>query len=277
MIDVLYIYILCAVACGWGFILFIWWWQKTKKATEVFKFITILLLAEFVEKTTFSVLRIWNLSGGHNELALEKYKAVFFSWWWPLVTAPTTIAFTLIVGAMTIRVFKSYRAYRRPADVIRPKGEVSRSVLVISAVDQTRQFMKGLFVSNGIKYNQAKDFLHGLEILIMEDEVPVVMIGLSAIEDAGLTQRDVVTMVKKERPWAVVVAMTREPNMYELFETRRAFFDDYLHLPAHPQFVIRCYNRWVNRINRWRSIEHRERRIRRGQIGDRRNITVRKT
>lgn len=63
------------------------------------------------------------------------------------------------------------------------------------------------------------------------------MIGLNVIQNENMTQETVVRLIKKERPWCVVVATSRTANMYELAEARRAFFDDYLYLPVRPAIL----------------------------------------
>jgi hypothetical protein len=102
--DAFWIYLACAIVTGWGLIIFLWWWIKVKKTTEVYKYVVILLFAEFLEKSIFAFLRCWGLS----DATIFLYKLMFSKYAWVIFTAPTTIAFGLLVGAMTIRLYRSY-------------------------------------------------------------------------------------------------------------------------------------------------------------------------
>lgn len=270
--DAFWIYLLCSIITLWGSIIFTWWWLKTGRATEVYRYVTVLLFAEFTEK---SVLTIWRYQR-MNELYYGDSLMIDAAWW-PFISVPTTLAFFVLVLVMTTRIYRTYFAYTKDPEVFTTPRDANKSVLVISIVKETRNFMKAVFTNNGVKYKQASSFLNGLEMLVSEDDISVVMIGLSAISDSGLSQGDVIRMVKKERPWCIVVAMTRQPNIFELFESRRAFFDDYIHIPARTAFIMRSFERWIERINRWRHIDHSDRRKRDGQIRDRKNLKTRKT
>jgi hypothetical protein len=102
--DSFWIYFACAIVTGWGFIIFLWWWVKVKKTTEVYKYVVILLFAEFLEKSIFAFLRGWGL----NDTTIWIYRLMFSKWAWIIFTAPTTIAFGLLVFSMTIRIYRSY-------------------------------------------------------------------------------------------------------------------------------------------------------------------------
>jgi len=272
MIDALYIYVACAVATIWGFIIFSGWWYRTGQATTVFKYITFLFGAEAFEKTVFSFLRWYNLHGA----TMQNYQDVFASKWWFAITLPTTLVFILIVFVMTSRIIQSYMAINRSPNVPKQLSPTSRKVLVISNVQETRRFMRGAFISNNIGYNEARDVSGGIEMLLHDSEIAVVLIGLSSIEASGLHSEEVVKIIKRERPWAIVVAMTRTPNIYELFEMRRSYFDDYIYLPIRPSLLITVFDAAIGKINRWKKMNFKERRKKSdGVISDRRNFRMR--
>ena len=91
-----------------------------------------------------------------------------------------------------------------------------------------------------------------------------------------MQQKAVLNLIKKERPWAFVIALTRTPNIYELFEVRRSFFDDYIYLPVDPDILITIFNLSISRVNRWRQIKYSERRKNlNGSIINRKNFRFR--
>jgi hypothetical protein len=78
-----------------GFVLFCYWWHRVKKASEVYKYFTFLLLALSFEKTIALVIRVETgvrvaFTGSHDSIL------------WHMRTLPTAIILTLIV-AMAIR------------------------------------------------------------------------------------------------------------------------------------------------------------------------------
>lgn len=102
--DVLWIYLICLIFTGYGFLLFLWWGLKVGKTTTAYKYVMVLLLAEFIEKAIFAFLRGWNLC----DVTIKIYMLIFSDWALILFALPTTIAFGAMVISMTIRVYRSY-------------------------------------------------------------------------------------------------------------------------------------------------------------------------
>lgn len=273
MFTAFHVYGIHTLICIVGFIIFVWWWKKTGRATEVYRYFTILFAAQAVEKGIFTYLR-WMAQYGHDN-GMEVHRKIVTHPLWPLVAVPTTVVFGIIVVAMIIRIYKTNKALKIPLRSTAPIGGVERRVLIISAVEATHKLTSQIFEPNKVECYHAKTALEGLEILISYRDIPVVLIGLSSIEQSELSQDQLVMMIKAENPWAIVVAISRMPNLYELFETRRAFFDDYLYLPVDAIIVMKRYERWIERVNRWRQIDLTDRRKNPGRIRDRKNIKQR--
>jgi len=263
--DDLWSYILCLLFTTWGFVLFSWWWRKTGKATAVYKYITILFLAETIEKSIFVWIRYNRYYGNWD---LYDFINVSTSWYWSYVSLPTTIAFGVIVTAMTARIITTHRSAKRDPGKVRAPN-VDRSALVVSSYEETRLFFSGTFVANDVRYLEATDLVQGFDLLVTNNDVSVVIIGLSAVENAGVKAIDVVESIRRENPWCVVVALSRTPTRYELFEARRAHFDDYLYLPIEPEKLMATFERWLAKVTRWKTMGGNEWRLRRAVLFNR--------
>lgn len=251
---ILHTYTLIAAICLFGAGIFFWWWYRIGRATEVYAMVAFLFLAVGLEKAALA-------------------------WWtnapW-VVSIPTVVAFSVFLAVMITRIYQTNRQVKRCFFPVRQTGAIKRSVLCISDIHATRAFFRGVCATNRIEYCQSGTILHGLELLIQDRDIAVVLIGMRTIESTGLSQRAVVEMVKKENPYCVVVAMTRQPNLWELFEARRAFFDDYLYLPVDPPILIGQMDRWMARVGRWRRLDYYDRRRSEGDYIDRGNLRIRR-
>jgi len=266
------IYTLNLIVCIYGLGLFLWWWSKTRKATTVYMYVTALFAAEAIEKA----IHLWT---GH-ELVYHDNKERFVeiilsdSWW--IYSSPSLIVYLFMIYAMTTRIIKTKRALKRAISKTPPKkSKAEKNVLVISNVKATRKFTRGTFANNGIDYYEAETLLEGFDYITGGKHLSIILIGLSVIEDAGFRAREVLEIIRRENPWCIVVALSRAPNSYELFEARRAYFDDYVYLPIKQETLLATYSRWLAKVRRWRKIKGTERRVREGRIFDRSNIKTR--
>jgi hypothetical protein len=269
-----HLYAFNSIVCFLGAGLFLWWWHKIGKATEIYILIMVLFIAVGIEKSILAWMRFSFQYGGADALALQREIVTHRLWW--LVGLPSLLAFSSIVGVMLRRIWVSNRAVKKRFFPVQRKVGAKRTVLCISNLQKTRRYMRGVCASNSIDYCQSGSILHGLELLIQDRGISIVLIGMQVIEDTGLTQRAVVDLVKKESPHCIVVAMTRQPNLYELFEARRAFFDDYLYLPIEAPTLIDHFERWFSKVNRWRRLDfYDRRRTSTGEVIDRKNVRIR--
>lgn len=271
--NAFYIYTAHSVVVLYGFILFLWWWYKTRSATEVYILMISILLAEAVEKSFYSWIS-YQLLYTTNINATCEYSVLNNGSLW-LLCAPTLIAFTILVLSMTRRLFRTNKALNT-GNKLRPIRSVSKKVLVISTSFSTKKFMKEVFTINEVEFIYANDFMSGIELLIEDDEIPVVFFGLNALRESGINSSEAIAMIKKERPWGIIIAITRQPNIFELYESRRSFFDDYIYLPINPEQLMTIYEFSIGKIMRWRKMRFSDRREKSGVVEDRKNIKVRK-
>jgi len=270
-----HLYAFNAAISFYGAGLFLWWWRKTGRASSIYILVTVLFVAEAIEKTIFSFLRYMSQYGATPGMEIHREIVTHPLWW--TVALPTTTAFALIAVFMTRRIYRSNKAMQRAAGVIIAPSPAARHLLLISNRKPTQVFFKNVFATANTTFSRADSIVSGLEILVIQPSVSVVVVGLSAIEDSGLKQSTVVKMIKKERPWCYVVALSRQPNLYELVEARRSFFDDYLSLPIRSGALMAHFDRWIAKVNRWKKLDYFDRRKKKGTVNHRQGIRVRRS
>lgn len=269
-----HLYSLNAAVSVYGAVLFLWWWKKTGRASSIFILVTILFMAEAIEKSIFAWLR-YHLQFGPFPGQIIHQEIVMHPFWWT-VALPTTIGFGAIAIVMTRRIYRSNQAMKKASGVRLTPSPASKHLLLISNRKSSRTFFRNVFATAQIPFDLSENLVDGLEKLVSRPSISVIVVGLSAIEDSGLKQATVVKMIKKERPWCYVVALSRQPNLYELVEARRSFFDDYLYLPIRSGTLLSHFQRWINRVSRWKRLDYFDRRKKNGKVSHRQGIHVRR-
>lgn len=90
----------------YGFLLFLWWWFKTKHASEVYVYIMILFGGVALDKFLPLLARI-ELVGGHH----EDMMVILESRAWNLRSIPMLCALLLILSRMTWRIMRRNRRF----------------------------------------------------------------------------------------------------------------------------------------------------------------------
>jgi len=108
------VYAIQGAICSAGFIIFIWWWIRQKTASEVYAYITFLLLSTAVERgISMSMRAMMYTDPVRATEAIQSFS-------WTLRTVPGTIIMGLIVYRMafracrTIRIERKYRGGNEP-------------------------------------------------------------------------------------------------------------------------------------------------------------------
>lgn len=105
-----WVYLTELLICYTGFGVFLWWWVRQKTASEVYAYITFLLLATGIERTVALIVRVLSFYD------LERAKEAIFSPAWSLRTIPGTIVMMLIVYRMAHRACRTVRLEKRYED-----------------------------------------------------------------------------------------------------------------------------------------------------------------
>lgn len=105
-----WVYFVETVVCGAGFAIFLWWWIRQKTASEVYSYITLLLLATAVERAAAFSMRC--LLFHDPEKAYESVLSLS----WALRTLPGTVIMCLIVFRMANRAWRTVRLEKKYQD-----------------------------------------------------------------------------------------------------------------------------------------------------------------
>jgi CheY-like chemotaxis protein len=248
------VYFLTSAAALYGFGLFVWWWNRLGKATKVYVYITLLFLAVLFEKSIFAALRSMYLSNDPFVSSPLGYCIFEGSAVYGFISIPLLIILVMISSAMTIRIIKTKQLLKSISN-IQPK-ECANKVLVVTNNDDLNIELRGVFLSNSIAYFNKSDFLEALELLVASPDISVVLFDLENTGNNETPCEHFVKMVRKERPWTILVAMTYSSSISELIRVRRAYFDDYFQIPIDEEVLLNSFKSWVTRINRWRTVKY---------------------
>lgn len=122
--PVMWIYTYDMVICLAGFIIFLWWWIRLRTASEVYAYITFLLLATAVERLIALSVRALMYYD------IEKAGDALNSLAWILRTIPGTVIMGLIVLRMALRACRTLRLerkYRGPEEPICIGGDIENN------------------------------------------------------------------------------------------------------------------------------------------------------
>jgi hypothetical protein len=108
-----WVYIGIAVMSLYGFSLFFWWWRLGGQASEVYIYIMLLMLSNFLYYSINSYARFSFINDAGN---LNNYEEIISSFFWQVRAIPNLVIITLIVARMTRRAQKTMCARRRTAE-----------------------------------------------------------------------------------------------------------------------------------------------------------------
>ena len=95
------LYIAVTVVSLYGFVLFLWWWTRTRtfKVGPVYAYVTFLLLGLAIDHGLATLVRAYRF------ISHDTYTAMHVSWWWPARTVLLLACISLIVLHMSWRIF----------------------------------------------------------------------------------------------------------------------------------------------------------------------------
>jgi DNA-binding response OmpR family regulator len=68
----------------------------------------------------------------------------------------------------------------------------------------------------------------------------------------GMNGMDLCRRIKKDKPMAIVFAVTGYASLFELVDCREAGFDDYFKKPVDMKSLVKAANDAFERIDRWK-------------------------
>jgi hypothetical protein len=108
-----WVYLWIAITSLYGFSLFFWWWRLGGQASEVYIYIMLLMLSNFIYYSMNGYARFSFINDISN---LNNYEEIISSFFWQVRAIPNLIIISLIVARMTRRAQKTMCARSRTAE-----------------------------------------------------------------------------------------------------------------------------------------------------------------
>lgn len=125
---------------------------------------------------------------------------------------------------------------------------MERKVLVVDDEKTIREFIAELLSTLGYAPFTAAD-ADEAKVLFQKEEIFVVILDLKLF---GLNGIELCRQMRKERPLAIIFAMTGWSPLFEIEECREAGFDDYFQKPIAPDLIAGAVAEAFAKIERWR-------------------------
>lgn len=125
---------------------------------------------------------------------------------------------------------------------------MERRILVVDDEATIREFMSDHLLALGYVPFVAADADEAMSIFLKE-EIFVVILDLKLF---GLNGIELCRKMRRERPLAMIFAMTGWAALFEIEECREAGFDDYFQKPLPPDLIASAVAEAFAKIERWR-------------------------
>jgi len=126
-----------------------------------------------------------------------------------------------------------------------PKGKI----LVVDDEESIRDVLQQLFTRSGYAVRLVDSGEKGLQIALKEN-IHVIFLDLNL---PGFNGIELCRKIRRDRPMAIIHAVTGYPSIFELSDCREAGFDDYFTKPANLEWLLRAAKIAFEKIGRWKS------------------------
>lgn len=123
-----------------------------------------------------------------------------------------------------------------------------KKILVVDDEKVITSLLKQAFSRAGFEVRAAESAEEALKVL-EQDDIPVMFLDLNL---PGMNGMDLCRRIKKDKPMAIVFAVTGYASLFELVDCREAGFDDYFKKPVEMKNLVKAANDAFERIDRWR-------------------------
>ncbi|MCM2284079.1 MAG: response regulator [Desulfobacula sp.] len=123
-----------------------------------------------------------------------------------------------------------------------------KKILVVDDEKAIISLLKQAFFRAGFEVRSAESAEEALKVLEQED-IAVMFLDLNL---PGMNGMDLCRRIKKDKPMAIVFAVTGYASLFELADCREAGFDDYFKKPVDMKSLVRAANEAFERIDRWK-------------------------
>jgi len=124
-----------------------------------------------------------------------------------------------------------------------------KKILVVDDEKAIISLLKQAFSRAGFEVRPAESAEEALKVLEQED-ITVMFLDLNL---PGMNGMDLCKRIKKDKPMAIVFAVTGYASLFELADCREAGFDDYFKKPVDMKSIVKAANEAFERIDRWKN------------------------
>ncbi len=123
-----------------------------------------------------------------------------------------------------------------------------KKILIVDDEKAILNLLKQVFLRAGFVAVPAESAEEALKVLEQE-EIYVMFLDLKL---PGMNGIELCRRIKKERPMAIVFAVTGYASLFELANCRAAGFEDYFKKPADIKTLVKVANDAFERLERWK-------------------------
>ncbi|MFH1154158.1 MAG: response regulator [Pseudomonadota bacterium] len=126
---------------------------------------------------------------------------------------------------------------------------VQRKLLVVDDELNIRMLFEKRFTKSGYEVSLAKDAEEALAILKW-DNIPVMFLDINM---PGMNGLELCQAIRKEKPIAIIYAMTGYSSLFELSDCLEAGFDDYFLKPVDLDLLDKAAQQAFEKLDRWKN------------------------
>lgn len=123
-----------------------------------------------------------------------------------------------------------------------------KKILIVDDEKAILNLLKQAFSRAGFEVTPAESAEEALKVLEQE-EIYVMFLDLNLPEMNGI---ELCRRIKKDKPMAIVFAVTGYASLFELVDCREAGFEDYFKKPADIKTLVKVANDAFERLERWK-------------------------
>ena len=123
-----------------------------------------------------------------------------------------------------------------------------KKILIVDDEKAILNLLKQAFSRAGFEVTPAESAEEALNVLEQE-EIYVIFLDLNLPKMNGI---ELCRRIKKDKPMAIVFAVTGYASLFELVDCREAGFEDYFKKPADIKTLVKVANDAFERLERWK-------------------------
>ena len=122
-----------------------------------------------------------------------------------------------------------------------------RTVLVVDDEETVRAVFNDILAKAGYAVRLADSAEQALDVL-KNETIPVMFLDIQLPKMSGI---ELCMKIRKKNPISVIYAMTGYATFFDIFECRKAGFDDFFKKPFSAQTIVKATGDAFERTGRW--------------------------